>query len=1354
VIRHKKIRIHQFHSGSAVGDAIINSMLFVQSMLRSFGFESNIYVEHLAPGLTEKILQLDDLRVAEDDLLLVHHSMGHDAFPRLAALRCRKFLVYHNITPPELLEDPGTQAYAIKGYSLLSQFRDIVEAAIAVSSFNARQLIRRGFDDVAVIPLLKDFMEIRNSRHSKIPYYDELPIIRILFVGRVVPHKCQHELINFVEKVRSIGRVPVGLVLAGACDSRSPYQSRLNEFIRRAGLGQNVKITGQVGDEELFGWYRAANAYVSLSEHEGFGVPLIEAMAFDLPVIAYASSAVPETLGEAGISISDKDPATLLEALIRVHQDRAYREEVIRSQRSRLLRFSRQRIETELRDWLIRVGAYDGVAEPSGLDARIDEGSAPARRTHYVIEGPYETSYSLAIVNRNIALALSRREECTAYIEPADGTEDYAVDPIAAGRLPAEIQSLVQPATVTPERIVTIRNTYPPRPNGMLGDLRLMHLAWEESSIPDSVTGLINLHVDGVLVPSEYTKRVVRNSGVRVPIAVIGHGVDHGRVLPRASSRTKRGPVTRALPFTFLHISSGLERKGIEELVTAYCLAFSRNDPVLLVIKTFANPTNTVDSWTARLTSSSRYSPAIQVISEELDQREMDFLYDVSDAVVLPTRGEGFNLPAAEGMARGLPVIVTRHSGHLDFCNEENSYLIDCTYEFSNSHLQIPNSYWARPSTEQLFRIMKEVYRAGRSQESITAARAAQGQRDALQLRWYDVAKQVEGFVGYLDKRPVMRRKLRLGWISTYNARCGIAAHSEHLLEFLDKSAFDITIIADDQEQIGPDPDNVLRLWSKVGGRLARVRDFLITNRFDAAFFQHNLRFYDFEEFVETLLALAEAGIDTFVTFHRTTDLQNHDRVVSQQRMTQAFQTCARIFVHSLDDVNRLREWGVTQNVVLLTHGVIDRTALNPDGVRGLLGLSGFSPVVGTFGFMLPGKGLTELIHGFALMLKAYPTAYLLMVNADYPLPESQEERERCRALVRLLEIEDRVRMTAEFLDVEETLFLLSACDVIVYPYQRSEESASGAVRLGLAAGRPVVTTPLPTFSDISEIVYQLSGTGPSEIAEGIISLLQDDEGRADLLQRQWDWVRANSWATQAARISNIVLGCFEETRGVELRTTLEADSGSSLPPDATVRRLARSSSSPDEDLPKVLDLKAAGGPDSASAATGSAEIVDPPLPPIVPARGFGFFRGGGAKLPRVDRGPDAKKLLSRADRARDSRDWGSAARYYREALDLQPDNPPAWVQYGHALKESGNLREAENAYRQSLELDADVADTHLQLGHALKIQGRKIDASIAYLRALALDPALDHALFELKGLGWTSGRIQLTLRRGRGELK
>ncbi len=168
--RQNKISIHQFHSGSAVGDAVVNSMFFVQSMLRSLGFESDIFVEHVDPALSKRIRPLEDLRVAESDMLLIHHSMGHDAFPRLAALRCRKFLVYHNITPPEFLDDPSTQAYAIKGYSQLSLFRDIVETAIAVSSFNARHLASRGFSDVTVSRCLKisPAFDIRDTRRRRI----------------------------------------------------------------------------------------------------------------------------------------------------------------------------------------------------------------------------------------------------------------------------------------------------------------------------------------------------------------------------------------------------------------------------------------------------------------------------------------------------------------------------------------------------------------------------------------------------------------------------------------------------------------------------------------------------------------------------------------------------------------------------------------------------------------------------------------------------------------------------------------------------------------------------------------------------------------------------------------------------------------------------------------------------------------------------------------------------------------------------------------------------------------------------------------------------------------------------------
>jgi glycosyltransferase involved in cell wall biosynthesis len=1349
--RHDEIRIHQFHSGSSVADAVTNCMFFVQSMLERLGFKSDIFVEHVDPALSGRIRRLEELRPSESDLLLIHHSMGHDAFARLADLSCRKFLVYHNITPPRFFEENDPfRSYGVKGYSQLAQLREIVESAIAVSPFNARQLKQRGFQNVTVIPLLKDFTAIRHAPHVKSPYHDQSAVFRLLFVGRLVPHKCQHELVEFVDSVRSIGRAPLGLVLVGHFDDASGYKAHLDGLVRRSGLDRKVKITGRVTDAELFGWYRAASAYVSLSEHEGFGVPLVEAMSFDLPVIAYASAAVAETLGEAGITISAKDPARILEPLIRLHEDRSFRGEVIRSQRQRLLRFSRRRIEGELHRWLIGVSACDDATEASALDAESDDGSRPSHRTHYVIEGPFETSYSLAVVNRNIALALDEREGCAAFIEPAEGVEDYSVDPTAASKLPLEIQDLVRPAPVTAERIVTIRNTYPPRPNGMLGDIRLLHLAWEESAIPDALAAQMNLHLDGVLAPSEYSKSAIRNSGVRLPIAVIGHGVDHSGLTPRViGDRAKRGQATRALPFTFLHISSGLARKGIEELITAYCIAFSRRDPVLLVVKTFDNPTNTIDTWVERLTTGAKHAPAIQVVSEELDQRQIDFLYHVADALVLPSRGEGFNLPAAEGMARDLPVIVTRHSGHLDFCNDGNSFFIDCTYDFSTSHLNIPNSLWARPSIEQLVRAMKTLYREARLADTVTASRVAQGRADALRLEWRGVAERIDAFVEHLEKRPVMKRRLRLGWVSTYNARCGIATHSQHLLEFFDESAFEITILADDQETIGPDPANIVRLWSKGGGGLARVRDYLITNALDAAVFQYNFAFFDFKDLTDILIQLSNSDINTFVIFHRTIDLENYASLVSHEKMTQALQSCVRIFVHSLEDVNRLREFGVNENVILLAHGVIDRPTLNMDAARSLLGLSDFSPVIGTFGFLLPGKGLTELIHSFALILRNYPAAYLLMLNADYPTAESQEQRERCEALVRLLEIEGHLSQINEFLDIEEMLFLLSACDAIVFPYQHSEESASGAVRLGLAAGRPVLTTPLPIFADLSKIVCQLPGTAAADIAEGILSLLDDEERKIEILQRQRDWVRANSWAAQAARISNIIHGCFEETHGTALHAPRQTRSG--LTPlfkdeESTKGSLGLLHEEELAAAQKFLEGRAVSWRNGAPAGCTSGKKAN-----LLPSAktltgsllqsmrdGPGFVPGSGAWF------------ISRADRARDSRDWVSAAQYYRKALDNKPDNPPIWVQYGHALKEAGNLQEAESAYRKSLELDADVADSHLQLGHVLKIQGRRIEASAAYLCALALDPALDHATLELKALGWTRGRIQLALRRKR----
>src|SRR5262249_36846828 len=154
------------------------------------------------------------------------------------------------------------------------------------------------------------------------------------------------------------------------------------------GIADQVVMTGSVSDEELLGHYRAANAFVSLSEHEGFGMPLIEAMSLDLPVIAYDAGAIRDTMGDGGMLIPDKRPATILAQLQRLKRDGPWRRELIRRQRTHVLRYGRTRLEADLRTWLRNMGALsdaDLAALPSRSDAADDPGEGqPSGRVHYV----------------------------------------------------------------------------------------------------------------------------------------------------------------------------------------------------------------------------------------------------------------------------------------------------------------------------------------------------------------------------------------------------------------------------------------------------------------------------------------------------------------------------------------------------------------------------------------------------------------------------------------------------------------------------------------------------------------------------------------------------------------------------------------------------------------------------------------------------------------------------------------------------------------------------------------------------------------------------------------------------------
>lgn len=1118
-----KPKVHQFHSGTALGDAVTSSLFYIRDILAENGIASDIFAEHVDERLAEEVKPIADLDTNDDDLLIIHHSMGHEIEPFIRAIGCTKILLYHNITPPSFFpRESGFRHYAKVGLQMLSKYREMVSGAFADSEYNAAELVRRGYCDVEVVPLLRDFSSLRWRKHDPRPYYFETPRYQLLFVGRISPNKGQMHLVRFLAEHGDSFEYPLHLTLVGHSAHGEDYALALESQIERLGLKDRVEITGHVSDEVLYGHYRAADAYVSYSEHEGFGVPLLEAMAFDVPVIAFDTSAVGSTLGNAGTRLKTNEPDELAGVLHQLFEDPAARRAIARKQRERLNDFSRS-VSAEK---LLKVIAPH---LPRGVrPTRPDVPAIVTSSRTYLIEGPCETSYSLAIVNRNLGLALDACADRHAYLLPCEGVPQYNFQPEYLERYPWIGPLLEPPPFDARASEISIRNMYPLRPAGMIGDFRLANYFWEESEIPPTMTRLLNRYLDGLIAPTTFCQRAFRNSGVRIPIAIGGCGVDHLAIGARSRSEVA------GRRFRFGHVSSGMARKGVEELFAAYAMAFRAGENVELLVKTHHNVSNIVEELYRRAFVDRPNAPSVKIIFDDLDDVEMDRFYDLVDALVLPTRGEGYNLPAAEAMARGLPVLVTRYSGQMDFCNDENSWLIDYRFESSGSHVNKSGAIWARADAGDLAAKMRGLFENRENATMQNKVEAARG--TGTDLTWMSVARRVDAFVDDLTRGRPQQTKMKLGWVTTWNTECGIATYSQFFTEHLPARWFDVTIFANQVHTQGIDSSNVQRLWTDRNGTLNRVVIAAIEQKLDAVVFQYNYGFHRLEDLARAVVELEDANVCVYVFFHKTQEAFIDGMTESIVDVAPALRQVTRLVVHSVDDVERLRSFGLVDNVVKLPHGAFRPNDVDAITMRSMLGLSAFRPVIATYGFLLPGKGLPEVILAFSTLVGKYPQAMLLMVNSLYgEHPLSRDELDRCRRLVTGLGLDDKVVIVPEFLEDRDAMSLLQAADVTVFAYQESGESASGAVRYGLSALRPVVTTPLPIFRDIAELTHQARSIRPLDLADAIAETIENANLRETLVGQQRAWLDVHDWDGVADRFSNMIIGLHEDRHGIKV---------------------------------------------------------------------------------------------------------------------------------------------------------------------------------------------------------------------------
>jgi glycosyltransferase involved in cell wall biosynthesis len=359
------VRVDQVIPSLASRDAIGVHTLNLRNGLRAAGIDSDIYYgSHTQDVQAEGRPVIELGRAGRDRWLLYQASIGSPVFDILAARGEPKLVNYHNITPAALLRDwePAVAYEVALGRTQLARLAPQSRFAVADSAFNESELRAAGYKETAVVPLLIDMSGSSVAPSAEVSARLDAAKAAggadLLFVGKVSPHKAPHDLVKMLAVLRRLVDPQARLHLVGT-PLGTRYEAALVQFVDDLGLADAVFVTGSVDQGALESYYRAADVFVCASEHEGFCVPVVEAMAHGVPVVAYGVAAIPETVADAGLVLAKKDPLVFAMAVARVLEDTELRSRLGRAAARRVADFSLERSTTRFVDLL--AGAVGGA---------------------------------------------------------------------------------------------------------------------------------------------------------------------------------------------------------------------------------------------------------------------------------------------------------------------------------------------------------------------------------------------------------------------------------------------------------------------------------------------------------------------------------------------------------------------------------------------------------------------------------------------------------------------------------------------------------------------------------------------------------------------------------------------------------------------------------------------------------------------------------------------------------------------------------------------------------------------------------------------------------------------------------
>ena len=352
-----KITIHQITATVSFGDAISNEILAIKKMLDNMGIHNEIYAENIDPRVKKYVKKYTSYKGNKDDIIINHFGIGSSVNDYVIGLKNKvKIIRYHNITPHNFFHtyNSVTAKLCELGREQLKKSRDTYKYSLAVSEYNKQELLDIGYKNISIMPIIIAIKDYEKKPNDEIVNKFNDNNRNIIFVGRVSPNKKQEDVIKSFYYYKKYFNSKSRLFIVGSYDGMELYYKQLIRLIQALEL-EDVFFTGHTSFESILAYYSIADLFLCMSEHEGFCVPLVESMFFKVPVLAYNSSAIPDTLSGSSVLINEKNYEYIAGMMNYILEEKDFRDKIINKQSKRLEELRPETVELEFEKYIKKI---------------------------------------------------------------------------------------------------------------------------------------------------------------------------------------------------------------------------------------------------------------------------------------------------------------------------------------------------------------------------------------------------------------------------------------------------------------------------------------------------------------------------------------------------------------------------------------------------------------------------------------------------------------------------------------------------------------------------------------------------------------------------------------------------------------------------------------------------------------------------------------------------------------------------------------------------------------------------------------------------------------------------------------